>query len=172
MPAEGWIALPRSFLDGSHPDHPLSTGKPACKAFAWLDLVALARFESVDGLQRGQVYASVRYLANRWNWSRGKVQRWLDEKRRDFMIRGGTLSGTETGHPVEPITIIHYDDYTTPWKNSGTPTGHSAGRSRMNGSIMKSARAHEERQRPPMRVRSNNKPTAVQDILEEIRKQA
>ena len=168
MPAEGWIALPRSFLDASHPDHPLSTGKPACKAFAWLDLVALARFESGEGLQRGQVYASVRYLANRWNWSRGKVQRWLDEKRGGLMIHGGTLAGTETGHPVEPITIIHYDDYTSPWKSSGTPTGRSAGQSRMNGSIMKSARAQEKRQRPPMRA----VPERVTEILEEIRQQA
>lgn len=76
-----WTPAYRSQFD---PDHELA-GEPVCKRFAWLDLCNLTQHQPVTRMidykpvriERGQFIASERFLAERWRWSRGKVQRFL-----------------------------------------------------------------------------------------------
>lgn len=66
------------------PDHELAD-EPACRRWAWLDLCNLTQHRPVTRMidykpvrvERGQFIASERFLAERWGWSRGKVQRFL-----------------------------------------------------------------------------------------------
>lgn len=108
---------------------------------AWLDIVQSARFEDTKQLignrfievKRGQMLVSLRFLADRWQWSTKKVNSFLDLLIQDKMIIKETPK--ETGQTV--VTICNYDKYNftsqeletekkqkrntkeTPWKQQG-----------------------------------------------------
>lgn len=80
---EGFIKLSRSFFN-----NPLwSEERTYSLAEAWLDLIQMARFDVAPQsmvikmktitIHRGELRASQRYLAQRWKWSIGKVNRFL-----------------------------------------------------------------------------------------------
>jgi hypothetical protein len=57
--------------------------------------------------QRGQVLASIRYLADRWGWTKSKAERFLILLRDEKMIKTETAAGT-----IQTIiTICNYDIY-------------------------------------------------------------
>jgi len=82
---------------------------------AWIYLLKEARFEDTklyDGnkvieIKRGQVYASIRFIAKAWKWSPKKVLGFFDLLINDEMIEKETLK--ETGQTV--ITICNYEEY-------------------------------------------------------------
>lgn len=91
---------------------------------AWEDLIQSSSWKKqrreIDGtivmLERGQLIASERYLATRWNWSRGKVRRFLNRLESDLnRIR------LKTDHPAAHIgaiiTLCNYHRY-----QGGEPT--------------------------------------------------
>ena len=128
--SEGWILAYRSLFD---PDHHLG-GDVACKRYAWLDLIIMATHQTYDKpvgmdvvtLNRGEVLVSVRYLAERWRWSKSKVNRVLCS----FVTRSQIepVSGTPSGTIYR---IVNYDTYQTPteaewdtkWDSGGTAVG-------------------------------------------------
>ena len=65
-------------------------------------------------LQRGQLISSVRFMAEAWNWSKSRVDRYLDRLEKRDMI------GTDTGTGVNVITICKYEEYQNAPKSSGT----------------------------------------------------
>lgn len=85
----GWIKLSRSIMDD-----PLYFAEPFTRAQAWIDLLLLANY--ADGyfivrgnrvnVKRGQIGRSQQNLAERWRWSRGKVDRFLTEMENDGRI--------------------------------------------------------------------------------------
>lgn len=85
------------------------------KAEAWLDILQQARFEVSQGKlligmkmimwNRGELVASVRFLADRWGWGNGKVLRYLELLEQDEMI----TRRQEFGQTI--ITICNYDTY-------------------------------------------------------------
>jgi len=98
--------------------HELWAEKRAYSRFeAWLDLVATARFDATPGRMlagstivrwnRGQLIASLRYLAQRWGWSKTKVDNFLKLLKAEGMIKTETAEGTVT----TIITICNYDTY-------------------------------------------------------------
>jgi len=123
----GYIAMPRSiFEDEAFRSEPFSQRE------AYLYLVAAASWKprnerigrAVVELERGQLAASMRFLAAKWEWSEAKVRRFL-----------ARLSGRRSGdapedpHPDAPsdalidavstrevtiITIRNYDDFNKP----------------------------------------------------------
>ena len=107
---DGWILVSRSLLHSRHRWHPHSSGDPACRAFAWIDLIGLAAFDGSGGLDRGQVRASTRYLAARWNWSRNKVLRFLSELESEGSIR----RDHERSREPDRISICNYERYQDP----------------------------------------------------------
>lgn len=84
-------------------DHWLWERKPFSEGQAWIDLIGLANYENgktvYDGqlinCERGTVYRSCVYLADRWGWSRKKVRRFLSRLEADQMVVvNGTTHGT------------------------------------------------------------------------------
>lgn len=97
-----WISIDVSVLNPQHRLHPAFRGEKACRLGAWVDLLGLARWRDGGGLNRGEVRASERFLAQRWNWSRDKVRRFLDE----LETEGAAMRILDRSAPREPTTII------------------------------------------------------------------
>lgn len=108
MSSGGFVLVHRSLLQ-----HALWTSEPFTRGQAWIDLVLLANHSSgqirVRGnkmtVRRGQVGWSVKRLADRWQWSRGKVQRFLDELENEQQIE------QQKNNITSLITIKNYDHY-------------------------------------------------------------
>ena len=105
---EGWIKLHRKIMD-----NPLYLSEPFTRMQAWIDLLLLANhkegFFYVRGnkvvVGRGQVGTSSRTLASRWQWSRGKVERFLKDLENDNQIE------PQKNNVITLISICNYDDY-------------------------------------------------------------
>lgn len=120
----GYILIVRGILD--HPRFK-PTG-PYTRAEAWLWLIEAAAFKDrcvpiLAGRQRktvriarGELTYSVRYLAKAWQWSPGRVQRFLDELQTDRSID----TRTDTGQTV--ISLCNYDTYQAPFHQVDTQT--------------------------------------------------
>lgn len=106
--ATGYIKLYRSSLND-----PLYLKEPFTKWQAWCDLILLAYFAPADffvrGIKvkakRGCVYKGVLELADRWKWSRGKVERFLSYLVSDKRI------GIQKNNVISCISITNYDKY-------------------------------------------------------------
>lgn len=102
------------------PDHELGMDEPACARWAWLDLCHMAQFRDghrqVAGvrifLRRGEFLTSVRFLANRWRWSKSRVGRFLKHLGTPPETRIGTVRGTRSGTVYR---IVNYETYANPW---------------------------------------------------------
>jgi hypothetical protein len=104
----GYIRLWRKIDDCKELREP---GKIYSKFEAWIDLLAYeAQGKDRNGLKRGEFEASTRYLARKWNWSKSKVERFLNDLQfsDDPMIkRVGQSAGQSAGHFI----ISKYDIY-------------------------------------------------------------
>lgn len=108
------------------PDHELVYG-PTCPRFAWLDLCHNARWEDgtriINGvaipLKRGEVLASLRWMAQRWEWSVKKVRSFVNLLTHPDVAKLETVRETPQGTVYR---IVNYDTYADP--------GHTAGHSK------------------------------------------
>ena len=146
MAGMGYIRLSRRFFDTEEWAQP----RKFSKAEAWLDLIAMASYAdrkvSIDDkgrkveLLRGEIIASQRFLAKRWGWGLGSVNRYLDAMAsgadprikiapRKIMIEigAGTPSGTPSGTLVDVITLCKYDVYNEGAEQAGTDGGTPSG---------------------------------------------
>lgn len=92
---------------------------------AWLDLLQSARFEEAETgrmiggsfvkWKRGELPASLRFLAERWKWSKNKVDCFLKVLVLEEMIAKRTANGTTQ----TIITICKYESYNTNKKTKG-----------------------------------------------------
>ncbi|MFD2232781.1 hypothetical protein [Phaeospirillum tilakii] len=95
-----------------------------CRRAAWCWLIENAawkpRRESIAGrtveLQRGQVTASLRFMAKAWGWSEPAVRRFIERLKTDAMID----AATDAGQMV--ITICNYDKYQAEAGNTDAAT--------------------------------------------------
>lgn len=106
----GYIPLSRKFFEHELWQEP----RVFSRAEAFADLLRRTRFEantstiligaqSVE-IRRGEVVASIRFLAKNWGWSKNKVDKFLDylvdngmiTKRKPYEIEKGTRKGTVT----------------------------------------------------------------------------
>lgn len=119
------------------------------RAEAWLDLIQLARFEanSTKEVINGQVVEyglgerplSLRLLADRWQWSKNRVDKFLDLlvsermiiKRTAFGTAKGTADGTGEGTEIRTrhtvISICNYASYNLKDEITGQPKGQDKG---------------------------------------------
>jgi hypothetical protein len=96
--------------------------EPLTEREAWVWMVMEARYKSgerrvgniVASLDRGQLVASVRFMAEAWGWTKSRVDRFLKRLENRDMI--GTVSGTG----INIVTICKYDEYQSAPKSSGT----------------------------------------------------
>lgn len=84
---------------------------------AWLDLLATARFDNSEGkvmlngslikFYRGELVASVRFLMDRWTWTKNKVDTFLKLLKSEGMITTRTADRAKQ----TIITICNYENY-------------------------------------------------------------
>jgi hypothetical protein len=108
---KGWIRLYRRIED--HWIYP--KGREFSRYEAWLDLILnanhsdqkaiLDRKNTTYMVLRGQQIRSAKTLSEKWNWSRGKVRRFLDLLKNDSMIE------LKSDQNTTMITICNYDQY-------------------------------------------------------------
>ena len=121
MISSGWISLYRSVRDHWIWTH----DKTFDYAHAWIDLLLDVNHEErkviIEGrpviIGRGQKWTSIRTLAERWGWSRNKVQRFLSVLQADGMLN---LERTENG---TLLTVVKYDDFQVQRDTKGTLKG-------------------------------------------------
>lgn len=107
----GFIRLSRKYFEHNF----WTEQRTFSPAEAWLDLIALARFESepekllikmkMIRINRGELRASVRFLAHRWSWSKDKVSRFIKLLIEDTMI------SRETRHGETILIILNYNKF-------------------------------------------------------------
>jgi len=94
-------------------EHPVFPHEPFTAREAWEWLIAETFWKEgrtragqfVVDLKRGQLCASVRFLAERWQWTPSKVERFLKRLKTEAMIE----TRCETG--INIITICNYDKF-------------------------------------------------------------
>lgn len=126
MQTGGYIKIPRDLFDGQE-----FGGEKFSRREAFIDLVQMAVFKPtivyLPGnrvqLERGQIIASRRFLAARWGWSMGRVDRYIDE-----ICNQGRC--TKTNGRITILTITGYDCYNDEWREprpQKPPEGDIAG---------------------------------------------
>lgn len=116
---EGYVPINRKFFN-----HPLwKEGRTFSKAEAWLDLIQSARFEASMAKEliggrlvswtTGQLPASVRLLAQKWNWTKGRVENFLKLLESEGMIRKEIVEGQTV------ITLVNYSNYNKNGQRNG-----------------------------------------------------
>lgn len=116
----GWIKLHRQLAG-----NPMWLAEPFTRGQAWADLLMLANYkpghiriagQRVD-VPVGAVSWSKGKLADRWKWSKGKLQRFLKELENDNQII------IKAGHRISLISICNYDQYQKNESPDRTPDG-------------------------------------------------
>lgn len=115
---EGWFILSRKEDD-------LYFDEPFTRWMAWQDLIRLACFKPykshIRGIlvehKRGCVYESQDNLASRWQWSRGKVLRFLKELEQEERIV------QQKSNVINCISVVNYDKYQNCSTPNDTPNG-------------------------------------------------
>ncbi|MBN9438236.1 hypothetical protein [Bosea sp. (in: a-proteobacteria)] len=113
-------------------DHPAFAREPFSEREAWLWLVSEAAYKPharrSDGkiieLQRGQLCHAVRFLASAWQWSKSRVDRYLDRLEKHEML------SRERGTRTPVVTLSNYDDYQRVALPERDKTGTTAGQQR------------------------------------------
>jgi hypothetical protein len=82
--------------------------EPFDRRSAWMWLIEHAAFAPHNGIERGQIRASYRFLAMAWRWSEPKVRRWIAAAEKAEMIRCVADAGKSL------ITICNYGKYQLP----------------------------------------------------------
>lgn len=108
MADEGWVKVHRKVQN-----NPLWTAEPFTRGQAWIDLILLANHK--DGyiyvrdhkiqVKRGQVGWSENRLSKRWQWSRTKVRKFLDDLEKEQQLK------QEKSKSYSLLTLINYNDY-------------------------------------------------------------
>lgn len=105
---EGYIKLYRQLMENEI----WKDSEPFCRRAAWVDLLMMANHEdhtiwdsgeSID-VNRGEVNRSVKYLADRWHWSRGKVTRFLHDLEMNHMA-STKRTGKRTAIVIENYSV-------------------------------------------------------------------
>lgn len=125
---DAWILIYRSLLDS-----PLWTSEPFTTGQAWVDLIGLANFADYEtfykghfqNIRRGQIFTSIRWLSQRWHWSKARTARTLKSFEKAKMVtlevhRSGPNSGTV-------LTIENYEKYQSGRDTTRTANGTTPG---------------------------------------------
>ena len=134
-----------------HSDRWLS--EPFTRGQAWVDMFGLAQhtngFFRVRGIKiavkRGQLAYSQATLSKRWQWSRGKSRRYLNE-----LEKAGDIVVQQKNHVTTVITIVNYNR----WQGDSTIDGQQNGqqtdnRDFLDGAHFQAKNAYSEKEKLP-----------------------
>lgn len=124
MGHKGWISLHRKITDNWL--YPTNEDKEFSKFEAWIDILLMVNHEErkvmlgnkLVNVKKGQRITSLRKLANRWSWSRNKVNSFLYLLEQDNMIK------LEKDTQKTVITVVNYDVYQHDDITKRTRQGH------------------------------------------------
>jgi hypothetical protein len=124
MTCSRWIAVCADVFE-----HEVLSHGPFDRRSAWLWLIANAAWKSKRvnhkgkplQLERGQVLAGRRHLAETWGWGEKQVRNFVEMLRDQKMIEGGQSNG----HFANVITICNYDRYQTATERANQSKGQS-----------------------------------------------
>lgn len=125
----------RAFADLDHGGDPLWNERRVwSRAEAWMYLLAITAYAPHDKplkggryvhLERGQFYASLRFLARRWGWSKNKVAKFLA----DLVSTLERISHQKRDSDGDTYLVNNFEFY----QSGGTARGTVAGQSRDTG---------------------------------------
>ncbi len=111
-PTRGFYCMARGWMD-----NPAFASQPYTEREAWVWLIEGAAYQAETqrvgavavAVDRGEVIASVRYLAKAWTWEATKVWRYLRKLTENemIMVRSATASATA----LRVIRLCKYNDY-------------------------------------------------------------
>lgn len=151
----GYITLSRKFFECDL----WREKRPRTKAEAWLDLIQLAAFAphtvttsvGTVALERGELLASLRFLADRWDWSVKQVRRWLATVQRVDRLRAQREAQAGTVY-----VIVNYAFYQGADEDEGTAAGIAEGTPRAQ-------QGHKDKKGKKGKKESQNKAPAGAD---------
>lgn len=128
----GFFKIDRRLLEEA-----LWLSEPFTKAQAWVDLIGRASYADTEGCKRGQIITTERALADRWKWTRKKVQCFLRALEASEMVKIDRLQGTRLGTSQGTsqgtrITLENYGKYQGQGTSLGTREGTSLGTYKKN----------------------------------------
>lgn len=141
----GYYQMARGWMEND-----VFSSEPYTEREAWLWLIEQAAWKpsrakikgSVVALERGQASFAVRFMADKWQWSKSRVDRFLKRLVAENMVKiasknrdnSGTTAGHAAGQGQSIITICNYDKYQSPKDqvrdNDETPRDQEAGQQR------------------------------------------
>lgn len=131
MAEKGFIKLGRGFFENPF----WRERRVYSNAEAWIDLIQSARFENTPEkvftkmnfitINRGELRASQRFLAQRWGWSVGKVNRFINVLEMERMVE------RRVEHQETIVKLCNYGLYNTDEKKKMNTNRHT--RSELNG---------------------------------------
>lgn len=137
----GFVAMTRDWQD-----HDLFDGDEFSRRDAWAWLIAQAAWKPTTArikgakieLARSELCFSQRFLAEKWGWSKSRVDRFISLLRDEGMIETRSKIGATANHPAGQgqsiISICNYDKYqSSPQGQRGNvepPSGATAGQQR------------------------------------------
>lgn len=125
-------------------------------AEAWLDMLSRALYEperkvicngQAVSLQRGELVGSIRFLADRWAWSRGRTERFLNA----LSQAGRVTFRDDNGTGMRVARLCNWELYNPPRDKLGTGTGPPLGHPRDNIEEGKDGEEVEQRTNPGAR---------------------
>lgn len=111
------------FMHRGWMENELFDGEPYCERSAWCWLIENAAWKEtkvrVKGetipLERGQLCFSQRFMAQKWGWSKSRVDRFLKRLNAEKMIsicsKSGATAGQGTGQGQSIVTVCNYRHY-------------------------------------------------------------
>lgn len=110
MADKGWIKIYRKLQDSAI----WTSDVPFDFRSAWIDLIMMANIKDKQVIyrgttitvRRGEVYTSIRKLAERWHWSKDKVSRYIQ-----ILINLDMVKKQKRTHHATLLTLIKYDDF-------------------------------------------------------------
>lgn len=115
----GYILVYRSLLNNEI----WISDEPFDKRSAWIDLLLLAQHKNYNGTERGSYTTSQMWLAQRWKWSRGKVNRFLRQLSEQGCV--ATKCATNGATRGTTITLVNYGKFQGHGTTDGTTDGTS-----------------------------------------------
>lgn len=121
---EGYIKVYRQMIDSKY-----YFSEPFTRSQAWVDLLMLASHKENSiilkgitvSLKRGDLGWSMKALAKRWQWSQGKVDRFLNDLKTERQIVISNIGVTTL------ISILNYEQYQGSGEAKREPTGSKRG---------------------------------------------
>lgn len=126
-------------------DHPIFAPEPFTEREAWLWMIATAAWKATRvrfgrkmiALERGQLIFSERFLAEKWQWAKTTVRRFLAR------LCEGNMITQKTDRDATLITICNYDEYQFGGTTERTTGGPLADHSRTKEEELKHLRKED-----------------------------